>query len=241
MKNKSSLYLALLSATVVIPSQAKAEEHKLFDFSANVGIVSEYSFRGIAQSNESLAVQGGFDLSHDTGFYAGIWGSNIDFNSDDDADLELDLYAGYSGSFSDVSYDVGVIYYSYPGADSGLNYDFWEGSLAFGYDFGLLSASASFNYSPEFFGESGDAQYYGASVDVPLPYDVTLSGHLGYQAIDDNAAFGVPDYMDWSVGLGYNFKGFDFALTYVDTDLHEPSECADGCSERIILSVSRSF
>lgn len=233
---------AALSALLLSPLSAQAGE-KIgdFDLSANVGFVSEYSFRGIAQSNENPAVQGGFDVTHDSGLYAGVWGSNVNFNDGDEAQIEVDVYGGYSGSFKGLSYDVGLIYYAYPGANSSLNYDFVEGALAVGYDFDVLSASASINYSPEYFGDSGDALYYAAAVDVPLPSDFTLSAHIGYQEIDDNAAFGVPDYTDWSVGLGYNLAGFDMSLQYVDTDLDEPSECADGCDSRVIFGVSRSF
>ncbi len=240
MKKNNILRLLSISTMAVLSTQALAAGED-FEVSANVGFVSEYSFRGIAQSDEQPAVQGGFDVAHSSGLYAGVWGSNVDFNDDDQAHLEVDLYAGYSGSFKGLSYDLGAIYYAYPGADDSLDYDFYELSFALGYDFEIFSTSASVNYSPEYFGNSGDALYYAANVDVPLVYDITLSGHVGYQTIDDNDAFGVPDYTDWSIGLGYNLKGFDISLAYIDTDLDEPSECSDGCAERIILSVSRSF
>ena len=238
------LYTATMafSALILSPLSAQASERiGDFELSANVGFVSEYSFRGIAQSNENPAVQGGFDVVHDSGLYGGVWGSNVNFNDGDEAQSEFDVYGGYSGAFNDVSYDVGLIYYAYPGANSSLNYDFVEGAVAAGYDFAVLSASASINYSPEYFGDSGDAFYYAAAVDVPLPADFTLSGHVGYQTIDNNAAFGVPDYTDWSVGIGYSLAGFDMSLQYVDTDLDEPQECADGCAERAIFGVSKSF
>lgn len=238
---KKIYVVAALSAILLSPFSAQAEENGDFDLSANVGFVSEYSFRGIAQSNENPAVQGGFDVAHDSGFYGGVWGSNVNFNDGDEAQLEVDIYGGYSGNFKGLNYDVGLIYYAYPGADSSLNYDFVEGSVAVGYDFDMFSASASVNYSPEYFGDSGDALYYAAAVDTPLSADFTLSGHIGYQEIDDNTAFGVPDYMDWSVGLGYNLADFDLSLQYIDTDLDEPSECSDGCDSRVIFGISRSF
>lgn len=238
---------AALSALLLSPLSTEAGE-KIgdFDLSANVGFVTEYSFRGIAQSDEGPAIQGGFDVIHDSGFYAGVWGSNVNFNDGDEARLEVDVYGGYNGSFKGLSYDIGLIYYAYPGADSSLNYDFVEGAVAVGYDFDVLSASASVNYSPEYFGDSGDALYFATAVDVPLPADLTLSAHVGYQTLDDEAAFfGTPSpensYLDWSIGLGYNLAGFDLSLQYIDTDLDEPSECSDGCDARVIFGISRSF
>lgn len=208
------------------------------ELSANVGLVSDYSFRGISQSDEGPAIQGGFDIVHNSGLYAGIWASSVDFG---DADIETDFYAGYSSAIGDVSYDLGLIYYAYPGADSDLDYDFYELSAALGYDFGLFSTAASVNVSPEYFGDSGHAEYYALAVDVPLPYDLSLNGHVGYQAIEDNAAFGTPDYTDWGAGIGYNWEGFDLGLSYVDTDLDEPGDCADGCDSRVVFSIGRSF
>ncbi len=244
MKKTSLLSSIAFSALIIAPLSANADPASLgLDVSANVGFVSQYAFRGISQSDENIALQGGFDAAHDSGLYAGVWGSSVDFNDGDEAQAEVDLYGGYSGSINNINYDIGVIYYAYPGADSSLDYDFVEGSVAVGYDFDLFSASASFNYSPEYFADSGDAQYYAVNADVPLPKDFTLSGHVGHQVIDDGASFGIgeDDYTDWSVGLGYSFAGFDLSLQYVDTDLDEPGECADGCEERIIFGVSKSF
>ncbi len=238
MKNTASYkVLALCALSLATAAPAFADD---FEFSGNAGFVSEYSFRGIAQSDEHPALQGGFDVSHSSGLYAGVWGSNIDFNDGDQAALEVDGYLGYSNDYEGLNYDIGAIYYAYPGADSSLDYDFVEFALALGYDFDVAAASVSVNYSPEYFGNSGHAEYYAAGVDVPLPADLSLSAHIGWQEIEHNTVFGVPDYMDWSVGLGYSFKGFDLSLSYIDTDLSK-SECADGCDSKIIFGISRSF
>lgn len=238
--NKTLLLAAAALCALGSFSQANAESGA-WETSANVGFVSEYSFRGITQSDESFAIQGGFDAAHSSGLYAGVWASNVDFNDGDEAQMEADLYAGYATEFQGLNVDIGAIYYAYPGAEVAREYDFVEAALSVGHDFESFAATASVNYSPDYFNESGDATYTALAVDVPLPYELALSAHVGYQSIDDNAAFGVPDYTDWSVGLGYSYEGFDLALTYVDTDLKEPSECADGCAERLIASVSKSF
>lgn len=237
MKN-ICLALGVLALTAgAFSSSARAEE-QIGDFalSANVGMVTDYVYRGITQSDEGPAVQGGFDVDHSSGLYAGIWGSNVDFNDGDEAHVETDFYIGYASEFQGFSYDLGAIYYAYPGADSDLDYDFFEVAAALGYDFDFMALSGAINYSPEYFGETGDAVYYAVNVDVPLPYDFSLAGHAGYQTIDEGE-----DYFDWSIGLDYSVYGFDLALTYSDTDLDEPEECADGCSGRVVFGVSKSF
>jgi len=211
------------------------------EFSTTIGFVSEYSFRGIAQSDEGPAMQGSIDWTHESGLYAGVWGSNVEFN---DASIETDFYAGYTGEVSAITYDIGLIYYAYPGADNDLNYDFVEGALAVGHDYGPLAVSASVNYSPEFFADSGDATYVAGYVDVPLPFmpfETTLNASVGHQWIDDNSAYGVEDYVDYGIGLTANVEGFAVGLRYIGTDLDEPSECADGCDDRVIVSISKSL
>lgn len=242
---KKFLLLSVATLGFATPSFAAADESGFpGKFSTTVGFVSEYSFRGIAQSNEGPAVQGSIDWSHDSGFYAGVWGSNVDFNDGDEANLETDVYAGYSGELSGFTYDIGAIGYLYPGADKDLNYNYYEGSLAIGYDFGVAALSGSVNYSPENFAHTGDATYLASNLDVPLPFlplDMALNGSVGHQWVEDNDKFGVPDYTDWGIGLSAKVYGFDVGLRYIDTDLDEPQECADGCAERVIFSLSKTL
>ncbi len=200
--------------------------------SGNIGFTTDYVFRGVSQSDEAMAIQGGFDYEHETGLHAGVWGSSVDFNNPKDGSMELDLYAGYQNEIGAFSYDVGGIYYAYPGAASSLNYDFWEVYISTGYDFEKFAVSASVNYSPEFFGDTGDATYYAVGVDVPLPHEFGLSAHYGYQDIDQGN-----DYNDWSVGVSKTWLEFDWALNYHDTDI-DNSNLAD---DRVVLSVGKTF
>ncbi len=94
----------------------------------NVGLYSQYIFRGLTQSNHDPALQGGIDLTHSSGFYLGAWGSNISWLTDGQTgsgthyyksggSLEMDLYGGYRYSFGDtgVGIDLGALQYFYPG------------------------------------------------------------------------------------------------------------------------------
>ena len=211
------------------------------EFSANIGFTNDYVFRGITQSDEKWALQGGIDYVHDIGIYVGGWGSNVDFDDGDEATVEIDVYGGWAGEIEGISLDVGAIYYLYPGADSNLDYDYWELAGSVGYDFEIFSAGAGVNFSPDYFAGSGTFWRPFGEVEVPLPYDFTLSGHIAYNSIDDEAAFGVPDYLDYGVSLAYNLYGFDLSVSWVDTDLDEPTECAAACDDLFVFLVSRSF
>ena len=84
----------------------------------NFSLVSDYRFRGISQSWAQPAVQGGIDYTHASGFYLGNWNSSISSNSyNNGASLEMDLYGGYRFEpVKDLTLDVGVLRYQYPGA-----------------------------------------------------------------------------------------------------------------------------
>src|SRR5690606_10460802 len=91
-----------------------------FDLTANVTVASQYRYRGIIQTNNKPALQGGFDITHSSGFYLGNWNSTISWLDDTDPDvsapLEMDFYGGFRGNITpDVTFDVGVLQYYYPG------------------------------------------------------------------------------------------------------------------------------
>lgn len=235
----------LLATLTLFPTMAIAAEPfgtGNATISGNVGIVSEYQFRGLAQTDEHPALQAGLDYAHDSGFYAGFWGSNVDFNDGDEATVEIDLYSGWGGEYEGFAWDLGGIYYAYPGADSSLDYDFFEVAASLGYDFDFVNLTGAVNYSPNFLLGSGHATYLSANAEIPLPYDFSLNGHVGKQFIEKEATFGSPDYADWSFGVGYSLAGFDLSLSYVDTDLKDGTECIRGwCDQRVIFGVTKAF
>ena len=212
------------------------------EVTATAGVVSQYIFRGLSQSDENPALQLGAEYAHTSGLYAGAWGSNVDFNDGDEAVAEVDLMAGWRTAHDKLTLDFGGIYYWYPGADGDLDYDYVEAKIAAGYDFDIFNLAGALFYSPDFFAGSGNSFYASADAGVPLPYDLTLKGHYGYQWIDDEGDFGSPDYADWSAGLAYNFKGVDLSINYVDTDLDDGTECVKGwCDARVLLGATYAF
>ena len=91
------LSVVALSASAYSASAKAETQVGDFTFSGNAGIVTDYVYRGISQTDEGPAVQGGFDVGHSSGLYAGIWGSNVDFNDEDEAYDENEYNLGYSG------------------------------------------------------------------------------------------------------------------------------------------------
>lgn len=244
MKIRTLALAALMSATGIFPAYAEEAEAPapIHSFSGTLTFVSDYVFRGITQNNEHPAVQGSFDYEHISGLYAGIWGSSVDFQDGGITSTEIDIYGGYRFPVGTVNLDAGLNGVIYPGSSQNVDhYNYIEGKISAEKDFGFADLTAQLAYSPEYFARSGPETYIGLNGTVPLAssgFDFLAS--IGHQWIDDEATFGVPDYMDWSAGLGYSWQGFDFALKYTDTNLSK-TECADGCEGRAVFSIARTL
>lgn len=212
--------------------------------SGQVGFVSDYRFRGISQTDENFAVQGGMEYAPGAGLYVGTWASSVDFDDGDEASTELDVYLGYGRSLGEHwSWGVTAFHYAYPGAADSLDYDYSELMPRLSYSPEWGEAGLGVAYSPDFFAASGDALYYDAALSLALPRDMSLGLHAGYQSIEKNGRFGTPDYMDWSLSIGIGLAGLDWSLSYIDTDL-DRDECfggADLCGGTAVLSVTRGF
>ncbi|MBL4679778.1 MAG: hypothetical protein JKY88_03515 [Pseudomonadales bacterium] len=229
--NKLNLCI-LLSGSILGSSSALAE------MSGNISLGTDYVYRGISQTGGNPTIQGGFDLVSESGLYAGVWASNVGF----DGSIEIDLYAGYGGSLSEgLDYDIGVLRYEYPDDGKGTNpessFNEVYGSLSFS---GLTLGVA---YSPDFFAESGKATYVYLEYEMSLPNDFGLSFHYGRQSIDDNGAFGTPDYSDYSLAVSKTVSNIDLSLTWFDTDLSS-IECfngSDDCDARVVFAVGKSL
>lgn len=214
------------------------------EVTANVALTSDYVVRGITQTDESPALQGGFNLNHISGGYLEVWMSNVKFLEGDDvapedrAHLETDYYAGYANSLpSGFNYDLKLALYTYPGAGEDLNYDYWEGVLNLGYAVTPEGhVGFEYAYAPEFFGETGTAHYYKLNAGYSMPTGLGFNAWVGRQDLDEEQ--GGEDYTDYGVGIDYTVQGITFTLNYTDTDLDNAEGTADG---RVFLSVERSF
>ena len=244
MKNYFRMLLVAAVSTFLLsgPTPANAIDIPGASISANVSMVSKYRWRGLDQSKREPAIQGGFDLAHESGLYLGTWMSNVEFN-DNDTSSEMDCYGGYGFEAAGVGVDLNFTQFLYPGGLDSLNYDFAEFGIGLSKDLGVAAVSAGFNFTGEFYGSSGSAEYIHAGLDIPLPADFGLSAHVGHQAIEDNSTYGVDDYTDWSVGVGFPLAGLDVSVAYVDTDLDISTVTTSlvGRDEAVIFAMSKSF
>ena len=239
---KCILAVIFMSRFLLIGPAIVYADNDIGNFSANVGFFNQYSYRGIDQSGEEAAIQGGFDWAHDSGFYIGTWASNVDFN-DNDSVTEFDFDGGYAKEIQNgINLDLSMIGYTYPGAYASSNYDYYEYSFGLGKSIGPVSFSTAINYSPEFFAKSGDATYWQGGLDYEFQ-EIKISGHVGKQWVDLETTYGAPDYVDYSIGASYAWQGFDLIVAYVDTDVDAGWNSTDqsGKEGRTIFGVSKSF
>ncbi len=226
-------------------------------FTGNVTLASEYLYRGISQTNGKPAVQGGFDYAHASGFYVGVWGSNISWLSDGNAGvsapLELDVYGGYKGSFGgDYSYDVGVLAYNYPGTyPAGFtDADTTEVYGAIGWK--TLSLKYSHSVSSHLFGfttASGGKTSGSGYLDLSVSHDLgngwAVNAHVGHQKVKDRRD---ASYTDYKIGLtkdiGFGSLGLSYLTTNAQGDVGQPYRNAFGRDlgdARLVLSFGKTF
>jgi uncharacterized protein (TIGR02001 family) len=207
--------LKLSLAVAVLATGVFAAEESEIGISANVAATSNYVWRGMTQSDDAPAIQGGFDVEY-KGFYLGTWGSSVQWedSTGDTAAMEADFYAGYTNELYGVTYDIGAIKYVYPNIMSEFN--FAEVYLGLGYDFEIFSIGAK--YSNGIKVDKLDApDNIEGTVSVPLPAEISLNGAYGAYGKDgDDNAFG----KYYSVGLSKSLGKFEITLAYTGMDYY---------------------
>lgn len=201
---------ALALGLTALAAPASAQDAKV---AFNVGVTSDYIFRGYSQTNEDPAIQGGVDLTAGS-FYAGAWASNVDFG--DDTDAEVDVYGGYRTEAAGFALDFGVIGYLYAGEPDGADYNYAEVKAAASRAVGPATFGAAVYYSPDFFGAADKEATYAEVNAAFSPADKwTISGAVGQQWLDVS-----DDYLTWNAGIGYALtENLSADARYYDTDV----------------------
>jgi uncharacterized protein (TIGR02001 family) len=207
---KTLLAVTLAALTSGAATSALAAEPKApapdFEISGNFGLFSDYRFRGVSQTARQPALQGGVDLGHKSGFYAGNWNSNVSGLSYTDGSMESDVYFGYRFEVSGVGLDIGNLYYYYPGTTG----DFNTNEIYIGASYGQASLKVSYT-TTNWFGtaDSSGSLYYDLTFTNPLSEKLTGSIHAGWTKVANTPA---SDYKDFKLGLSYDL-GNNLALS----------------------------
>ena len=201
-----------------------------YTLTANVGLYSQYVFRGLTQTNEDPAVQGGFDFTHSSGFYLGTWASNISWLKENattsgssssgtykgGGSMEWDFYGGFRKSIGDFGLDVGLLQYYYPGdvISGGTKADTLEGYIAGSWKWLSLKYSQSLTSKTFGVADSKGTYYLDLSGNFPIgETGLTLGAHYGMQTYKGKDPVfngtnrnndSVDSYDDWKLSLAYD-------------------------------------
>lgn len=235
---------AIAIATAATPAFAQEEESGPITVSGSAALVSDYRFRGVSMSDKEMAVQAGVTVSHESGLYVGTWGSNLaGWGTFLGSNMELDIYGGYKTTVGDVTVDVGLTWYMYPG---GLDTtDFAEPYVKVSSAVGPASVLVGVAYAPKQealgqvfnsaadttpnVGAKADNLYLWTDVSAAIPETpLTVKAHFGYTK-GGNEGLGpqgtsvspTGEYTDWMVGADYALGPVVLGVAYVDTDIGE--------------------
>ncbi|MCV6903648.1 MAG: TorF family putative porin [Achromobacter xylosoxidans] len=218
----AALALVALAAPAHAADTAAADAPE-YTLTANVTLASQYRYRGLMQTNNKPAIQGGFDFTHASGLYLGNWNSSVswlnDGNSDVSAPVEMDFYGGYKGNLApDVPFDLGVLQYYYPG-DYPSGYTSPDTTeLYAGVGYGPVMFKYSVAMTNLFgFADSKYSQYFDLSGNFDTGFwGLTVNAHVGRQTVR-NLTDGA--YTDWKLGLTKDLgQGLAISVAYIDTN-----------------------
>lgn len=244
---RKSILSAALAAALLAPLVAGAQPAS--PITGNMSLVSDYRFRGLSQTFEEPALQGGFDYAHSSGIYLGNWNSAISDSFYAGSPLEMDFYGGYKASAGPVGFDVGLLYYYYPGSNApalGGTIDNLEVYAGLSWEF--LSLKYFYALSDFFGAPNTKGSDY---VDLTATWDIGqgwgINGHIGHQRVDNVAE---ADYTDYKIGITKDVGGWLFGAAFIDTDadagVYTITNPASGKTTHIgdstvVLSVSKTF
>ena len=243
---RKSILSAAVAAALLVPGVAAAQAAS--PITGNMSLVSDYRFRGLTQTFEEPALQGGFDYAHSSGIYLGNWNSSISDSFFAGAPLEMDFYGGYKGAAGPLGYDIGVLYYYYPGSNLAGVGTIDNLEVYAGVSWQFLSLKY-FHAVSDFFGAPNtDCSNY---IDLTATFDLGqgwgVNGHIGHQKVKNASAL---DYTDYKIGITKDVGGWVFGASFIDTDadgaVYTFTNAASGTTKNVgdstvVLSISKTF
>lgn len=243
MKSRGPSMAALaLAASLAAAPQVQAQQQGGDQLTYNAAVTSDYRYRGISQSRLDPALQGGADYVRGDGLYVGTWLSSIKWTHDlgGDGHVEWDIYGGKRGQLTpDLSYDVGGLYYYYPGNGLGPNANTFELYGQLGYGPAYLKYS---NSTTNLFGtpDSKHSGYLDIGANVDLAKGLVLNLHAGRQMVRHHDAL---SYNDYKLGLSKDLGVCTVALSFVKaaTNAYLSPARKNLGRPAVVLSVSKTF
>jgi uncharacterized protein (TIGR02001 family) len=230
--------LALAASVAPQLASAQAAPASPHTFTGNLSLVSDYRFRGIAQTNKEPAIQGGFDYAHSSGIYLGNWNSNVSSGAGfPSGNIEMDFYGGWKHSWGDWGLDLGAIYYYYPGSDASTtngttfvnprdasthNGRISNTELYIGGSWKWISLKYSRAISDYFSLPNTDGtDYWDLSANYDLGSGWTILGHVGNLSLrnwDNGTDLTKGSYTDWKLGVTKDLSGWVLGAAYIDSN-----------------------
>ena len=243
---RKSILSVAVAAALLVPGLAAAQAAS--PITGNMSLVSDYRFRGLTQTFEEPALQGGFDYAHSSGIYLGNWNSSISDNFYAGSPLEMDFYGGYKGASGPLGYDVGVLYYYYPGSNLAGVGTIDNLEVYAGVSWKFLSLKY-FHAVSDFFGapNTDGSNYIDLSATWDLGQGWGVNGHVGHQKVKNASAL---DYTDYKIGVTKDVSGWVFGASFIDTDadsaVYTFTNASSGTTKNVgdstlVLSVSKTF
>lgn len=211
------------------------------DIGGQLGVATDYMFRGVSQTMSGAALQGELGIEADNGLFGYVWVSNVDFTDsvaeDDGASVEVDLHAGYAHDINDnLAVSVGASVYVFPGTKPGFDYDYEEfhGALSINDRHKLAIA-----YSDNVFGSGSTGIFYAGSTGFDLSTQLDLGIELGHYDLEDGYDI---SYSYAVLSLAGELKSFGWQLSYYTTsDEIEGIFYESTVSDRLVLALSLAF
>lgn len=253
--------MALAGTAMTANTAIHAEEASAHSFSSNVGLFSSYNFRGIDYSDEDVALQGGFDYAHASGWYAGVWATTLEEGLNVGNSIEVDFYGGYYHQFTDdFAVDAGLLQFYYPDNEkyNGEDFDTTEAYVAATWKWftakysrtltdwgGINNKSAGIDGYAN--GDTKGTQYFELNFAYGLPMGLNLTAHVGRLDVENYSDF---DYTDYQVGLSKDLTlagaegwtvGVNYTNTNADKDWWVGMDNKNRGDSQFIGYISRSF
>jgi uncharacterized protein (TIGR02001 family) len=226
LMKKSYTAIACALAMTALPTAQAEMPVKQVTIEANIGVTSNYLWRGTSQTMDGPAVSGGIDIAHESGFYLGTWASNIDWGT---TGVELDIYGGYANELEGgLGYDVGLISYIYP-SDDYDDSNFTE--LYLNLSYGPVSGGVAYTVAADWSDHSD--LYYWASVGFEPAETWSISATVGHYDFEDNLDYSHgPVDITKSVG---EFGDFTFTVSQAEENPFDDDDL------KVVVSWSKSF